>query len=139
MYHRLVAELAELAERGVGQKQPKWIPKASIARSPSTDAVLAHPPWEQEQEIHQRLTSELLALERRADARIESSRRGEPAGAHPPLEADQRAYDTLQAQLKEMEARADAPAAAGAMRRSSSRGALLPAGQDGAVAVHQRL
>jgi hypothetical protein len=56
MYQRLADELAELESRGVGrgspgEKPPKWIPKGpkAIARSPSTEAQLASPPWEQEQ------------------------------------------------------------------------------------------
>lgn len=53
VYHRLAAEIAELESRGVGQKAPaqKWIPKgpAKIVKSPSTEAALANPPWQQEQ------------------------------------------------------------------------------------------
>jgi hypothetical protein len=50
VYHRLAAEIAELESRGVGQRQ-KWIPKgpAKIVKSPSTEAALANPPWQQEQ------------------------------------------------------------------------------------------
>jgi hypothetical protein len=97
------------------------------------------------QEVYERMVAELVQLEMRADARIESSRRGDAPGAHPPVETDQKAYDTLQAQLREMEARGDAPAGVGALRRSSSRGALLPWAADGhgmaqtATGVHQRL
>jgi hypothetical protein len=86
-------------------------------------------------------------MEARADARIESSRRGGDAGSQQlPAETDQKAYDKLQAQLREMEARGDAPAGVGALRRSSSRGALLPWAADAshgmvqtATGVHQRL
>ncbi len=133
-----------MESRGIGKPSAKWIPKGP-KRSPSTDAVTANPPWEQEQEVYERLVQELVALETRADARIEAHRRGDAPGAHPPLEADQAAYDKLQATLRDMEGRADAPPHVGAMRRNSSRGALLPLASAGvsmaeaATGVHQRL
>ena len=144
VYHRLAAELAELESRGVGQGQKapavKWIPKgpAKIVKSPSTEAALANPPWQQEQEVYERLVSELVTLETRADARIEATRRGSRDASHPTLEADQKAYDNLQRQLRDMEARDGAPAG-GAMRRSNSRGTLLPPFSENATGVHQRL
>ena len=51
VYQRLAAELAELEERRKSAPKAKWIPKGpkAIVKSPSTEAVLAHPPWEQEQ------------------------------------------------------------------------------------------
>ena len=86
---------------------------------------------------------ELIALESRADARAASAKRGEGVAVAglPSVESDQKAYDTLQKTLREMEARDDTPATAGAMRRSSSRGALLPpeSGEASATGVHQRL
>lgn len=93
------------------------------------------------QEVYERLVQELVTLENRADARLEASRRGGGAAQHPPLEADQKAYEALEKKLREMEAREDAPPAAAAMRRSTSRGALLPAesGRGDASGVHQRL
>ena len=62
MYQRLAVELAELEERRKSTPKAKWIPKGpkAIVNSPSTEAVLAHPPWEQEQA-------------RRGDARTPSS------------------------------------------------------------------
>lgn len=146
VYHRLAAELAELESRGVGQGQKapavKWIPKgpAKIVKSPSTEAALANPPWQQEQEVYERLVSELVTLETRADARIEATRRGGSSkdATLPTLEADQKAYDNLQRQLRDMEARDGAPAG-GAMRRSNSRGTLLPPFSENATGVHQRL
>lgn len=81
--------------------------------------------------------SELVTLETRADARIEATRRG-AKDTHPPLDVDQKAYDNLQRQLREMETRDGAPASGSAMRRSNSRGTLLPFTEN-ATGVHQRL
>ena len=81
---------------------------------------------------------EIVALEKRADARIEATRRGTKDASHPPLEADQKAYDQLQRQLREMETRDGALAGGSAMRRSNSRGTLLPFSET-AAGVHQRL
>ena len=90
------------------------------------------------QEVYERLVSELVTLETRADARIEATRRGAKDASHPPLEADQKAYDALQRQLRESETRDGAPASGSAMRRSNSRGTLLPFAEN-ATGVHQRL
>jgi len=106
-------------------------------KSPSTEAALANPPWEQEQEVYERLVHELVALETRADARIEATRRGNADDAHPPLETDQKAYDQLQRRLREMETRDGAPAPGAAMRRSGSRGTLLPFSENAAGVHHQ--
>ena len=90
--------------------------------------------------MYERLVSELVTLETRADARIEATRRGGSSkdATLPTLEADQKAYDNLQRQLRDMEARDGAPAG-GAMRRSNSRGTLLPPFSENATGVHQRL
>jgi hypothetical protein len=88
--------------------------------------------------VYERLVSELVALETRADARIEATRRGTTDASHPPLEADQKTYDELQRRVREMESRDGAPAANSAMRRSNSRGTLLPFSEN-ATGVHQRL
>ena len=118
---------------------PKWIPKSGMVKhSASEQEMLQSPTWEQEQEweLHQRLHSEMLALETRADARL----RGDTSGAS--LADDRLTYDQLQQQLRALEASGAGkmpPTDKAGLPRQLSRGSLLPLDVDSASGVHMKL
>jgi hypothetical protein len=142
VYHRLADEMAKIEQQGGSADPgapggPKWIPKARLKHTASEAELLHSPTWEQEQEfeVQQRLHSEMLQLESRADARL----RGEVTSGASAAD-DKAAYDQLQAQLRALEANGVLMPHTDrlGMPRQMSRGSLLPMA-DSASGVHLRL
>lgn len=150
VYQRLAHEIADLEARGVssvpGLSAPgvKWIPvgpkpKPGEEPAPPSTAETC-PPWEQDTEVYARLVAELVVLESRADARVAAVAAGEPepttpGGSQlPSLEHDQLVYNRVSAQLAVMEDSKVVPKTAPLVRRSNSRGVLLPEELPGAAA-----